>query len=521
MSLRKLSIRFRIVAAIAFTLALAAAIAVAGIAQKRELLAKIQALTTEQRERDAMAEAWDRGIVLNSGRWMTIAMSESDAVYRHVKPLIDKTTQDVNTAQKRFNELETSEEGKAVVARLGEVRKEWHAVRAQVQKRIEGGDYVGARELGEGPFKVVTERYLAVSRELVEHQQRRTTAQSEAARAGIERSITMIVVMLAGALVLGGVIGWRLVRQVLQPVEASIATMQRIAAGDLDGALPSADTPEFERLLDAVRTMQSNLRRIVGEVREGVESVATASREIEQGNLNLSSRTEQQASNLQQTAASMEQMTATVQNNAESARRAAELASSATDVAGKGGAVMAEVVATMGAITQSSRRISEIVGVIDGIAFQTNILALNAAVEAARAGDQGRSFAVVATEVRNLAQRSTQAAKEIKDLIGESTARVEGGARLVDDAGATMQEIVEQVRRVADLIGGITAASVEQGTGIGQVSQAVSNLDEMTQQNAALVEESAAAAATLRRQADRLASSVAVFRLPDGRMLPA
>jgi methyl-accepting chemotaxis protein len=264
------------------------------------------------------------------------------------------------------------------------------------------------------------------------------------------------------------------------------------------------------------RAYQDLLGRIAGtvsQVRESVESVTTASREIAQGNADLSSRTEQQASNLQQTAASMEQMTSSVKQNADAARQANQLASSASTVAAKGGAVVGQVVSTMDEISASSRKIADIIGVIDGIAFQTNILALNAAVEAARAGEQGRGFAVVASEVRNLAQRSAQAAREIKGLISTSVEKVENGSRLVNEAGTTMDEIVAQVKRVTDLIGEITSSTLEQSNGIGQVNQAVTQLDQMTQQNAALVEQSAAAAESLKDQAARLATAVAVFHL--------
>ncbi|HJV59937.1 MAG TPA: methyl-accepting chemotaxis protein, partial [Albitalea sp.] len=270
---------------------------------------------------------------------------------------------------------------------------------------------------------------------------------------------------------------------------------------------------EVGQLLTALRTMQHNLRAVVGEVMTGAQSVADASTQIAQGNLDLSQRTEEQASTLEETASSMEELTATVNQNAENARQANALAATASQVAGKGGEVVQAVVRTMNGISDSSRQIADIIGVIDGIAFQTNILALNAAVEAARAGEQGRGFAVVAGEVRNLAQRSAEAAKEIKALIGASVDRVESGAKLVADAGQTMQEIVGSVQRVTDIIGEITAAASEQSDGISQVNASVVHLDRMTQQNAALVEQGAAAAGSLKDQAGKLAQVVSVFRL--------
>jgi methyl-accepting chemotaxis protein len=288
----------------------------------------------------------------------------------------------------------------------------------------------------------------------------------------------------------------------------------RIGRGDLATAVAQRTAGDGSAMA-AIDRMREQLAATLQRVQQGASSINSASREIAQGNADLSSRTEQQASNLQQTAASMEQMTSTVRQNADSAKQASQLAAGASEVAAKGGAVVGQVVSTMEEITASSKKISEIITVIDGIAFQTNILALNAAVEAARAGEQGRGFAVVAGEVRSLAQRSAQAAREIKSLIGESVERVQTGSKLVNDAGTTMGEIVTQVKRVTDLIGEITSSTLEQSNGIGQVNQAVTQLDQMTQQNAALVEQSAAAAQSLKEQADKLAQAVAVFKLGD------
>ena len=275
----------------------------------------------------------------------------------------------------------------------------------------------------------------------------------------------------------------------------------------------------------ALKAMNDALFKVVSEVQVGTRSIATASNEIAAGNLDLSSRTEQQASSLEETAASMEELTATVRQNADNAEQANQLALAASSVAAKGGAIVGKVVDTMGSIDASSRKIVDIIGVIDGIAFQTNILALNAAVEAARAGEQGRGFAVVAAEVRSLAQRSASAAKEIKDLIGDSVGQVNIGTKLVQEAGTTIREVVDSVARVNDIMSEITSASKEQRIGIDQVNEAIAQMDQVTQQNAALVEEAAAAAASLREQADTLASAAAGFKLaadaPVSRMRPA
>jgi methyl-accepting chemotaxis protein len=306
------------------------------------------------------------------------------------------------------------------------------------------------------------------------------------------------------------------IRTVIGAIGQAADGARAIAAGDLTARFDRGRRDELGVLFTALDDMQGALARLVGEIRHSAENISTASTEVAAGNQDLSQRTEQAASSLQQTASSMEQVHGTVRQTADSARTATQLATSAAGVAQRGGEVVGQVVATMEEIQGASRRIADIIGTIDGIAFQTNILALNAAVEAARAGEQGRGFAVVAGEVRSLAQRSAEAAREIKALIGNSVERVEAGTRLVGDAGATMQEIVAGVKRVADLVGEINAATAEQTQGIGEVNGAVTSLDRMTQQNAALVEQSAAAAESLKAQAAQLTQAVAVFRLAAG-----
>ena len=306
-----------------------------------------------------------------------------------------------------------------------------------------------------------------------------------------------------------------LTRNITRPLVEAVAVAQRVAQGDLSSDIVVRSQDETGQLMAALRDMNTALVGIVGEVRGGTDTIATASAQIAVGTMDLSSRTEQQASSLEETASSMEELTAAVKQNADNALAARSLASAASSVAVKGGAVVSEVVQTMGSINDSSRKIADIIGVIDGIAFQTNILALNAAVEAARAGEQGRGFAVVATEVRNLAQRSASAAKEIKGLIDDSVEKVGAGSKLVDQAGATMQEVVDSVQRLSAIIGEITDASEEQRLGIEQVNEAISQMDQVTQQNAALVEEAAAAAGAMQDQAAQLSHAVQVFRLKD------
>jgi methyl-accepting chemotaxis protein len=321
--------------------------------------------------------------------------------------------------------------------------------------------------------------------------------------------------LLASAVVLVLTSLW-LARALTRPMSHAVHVAERLADGDLTSAVHPSGNVESTQLLRALATMQANLVGIVGNVKRGSDMVANASAEIAQGNNDLSARTEQQASALEQTAASMEELNSTVHQNADNARQANQLASSASTVAVEGGAVVGQVVETMKGINESSRKISDIISVIDGIAFQTNILALNAAVEAARAGEQGRGFAVVASEVRSLAGRSAEAAKEIKTLINASVERVEEGTALVDKAGATMTEVVSSIRRVTDIMGEISAASSEQSSGVSQVGEAITQMDHATQQNAALVEQMAAAASSLKSQASELVQSVGVFKLAEG-----
>jgi len=378
---------------------------------------------------------------------------------------------------------------------------------------IRAGDNLGAVALLNGEM---TRLYLPLNdlgAKLVKEQQDAALKEYQASQSTFELVRAVCLAGLVFGLVMAAFVGWVLVRAIVRPLEQAVAIAGAVAQGDLTQTIDVTSNDETGRLLQALKNMNDSLVKIVSQVRTGTDNIATASSQIAAGNLDLSSRTEQQAGSLEETASSMEELTSTVKQNADNARQANALATSASEVAGKGGAVVEQVVQTMGAINASATRIVDIIAVIDGIAFQTNILALNAAVEAARAGEQGRGFAVVAGEVRSLAQRSAAAAKEIKLLIDDSVDKVHHGSELVDRAGATMQEIVQSVNRVTDIMAEITAASQEQTAGIEQINGAVAQMDQVTTQNAALVEEASAAAASLQEEASALAQTVGAFKL--------
>ncbi len=351
---------------------------------------------------------------------------------------------------------------------------------------------------------------------LLEFQRTESQKQYEMAQDSFETISMFTSVTMVLGIFLAVLIGVVIIRAILKALNEAINIANAVASGDLTSQIDVTSTNETGRLMQALKTMNDNLVDLVSKVRVSTESISTATGEIASGNSDLSQRTEEQASSLEETASSMEELTSTVRQNADNARQANQLAAGASEVAVKGGAVVGQVVQTMSSINESSKKIVEIISVIDGIAFQTNILALNAAVEAARAGEQGRGFAVVATEVRTLAQRSAAAAKEIKELINDSVTKVEEGTRLVDEAGSTMDEIVSAVKRVTDIMSEISAASQEQSSGIEQVNQAVTQMDEVTQQNAALVEEAAAAAESMKEQAHELSQAVTIFKLTHG-----
>jgi methyl-accepting chemotaxis protein len=386
---------------------------------------------------------------------------------------------------------------------------------SQVIAKVAANDPDGAYTVLWQEAKPQFEQWLAAINQLIDFEEVRLQEQNKLALNEAQGFLSAMLGMLAAALAFGAGLAWLIGRSILQQLGAEPLALsdvaRRVAAGDLSPVAGAQQAPAGS-VLASLSAMQTGLVEVVDRVRAASDSIATGSVQIATGSANLSSRTDQQVSSLQQTAASMEQMNASVKSNADAARQATQLASAASTAAVKGGQVVGQVVTTMDAINDSSKRIADIISVIDGIAFQTNILALNAAVEAARAGEQGRGFAVVAGEVRSLAQRSAEAAREIKSLIGSSVEKVDAGSRLVREAGATMEDIMNQVRSVSTLISEISAASIEQASGVGLVSHAVSNLDQATQHNAALVQQSNLAASGLQDQAARLADAISSFR---------
>jgi methyl-accepting chemotaxis protein len=443
----------------------------------------------------------------------TMLVLTDDAGLQQQKDRLTKARQQYGKAKKLLTSFELDDKEKGLLAKLDQaLAVAGPASNKVVQLRVEGTRAEATEFLVKTSTPATLGTIYAID-EIVAYEAQQAANAGEEAKAEYSSSRQLMLVLGALAIILGGLAAWFITRTITRPINQAVKLAETVAAGDLTSRIDASAKDETGRLLQALQNMNDSLVNIVGQVRSGTETMATASSQIAAGNHDLSSRTEQQASSLEETASSMEELTSTVKQNADNARQANQLAVSASEVAVKGGTVVSQVVNTMVSINESSKKIVDIIGVIDGIAFQTNILALNAAVEAARAGEQGRGFAVVASEVRNLAQRSAAAAKEIKTLIGDSVAKVDTGTRLVDQAGTTMEEIVESVKRVMDIMSEITAASQEQSAGIEQVNQAISEMDNVTQQNAALVEEAAAAAGSLQDQSSKLAQVVSVFRL--------
>jgi methyl-accepting chemotaxis protein len=426
---------------------------------------------------------------------------------------IEAARKRIATLLQTLGEQTNSDQGKAMLAKVSDSRRQYDPLEAETMSLAASGQTFEAKAMLLDKVRPAQKHYFEALEGLLKYQDD-LLDQSTSATQTAAASMTLVIgVTVVVALVVGILMAIWIIRSITRPIVQAVKIARAVTAGDLSVQFESTGKNEIAQLLQALQDMQSGLIQVVSTVRQGSESVSTASSEIAQGNHNLSARTENQASALEQTAASMEELNSNVKHNADCARQANQLALMASTVAVKGGHVVGQVVDTMKGINEASKRISDIISVIDGIAFQTNILALNAAVEAARAGEQGRGFAVVASEVRSLAGRSAEAAREIKSLINASVTRVDQGSTLVDQAGATMAEVVSSIKRVTDIMGEISAASSDQSMGVSEIGSAIKQMDQVTQQNAALVEEMAAAASSLKSQAQELVQTVAVFKL--------
>ena len=473
-------------------------------------------LTRDGIRKSNLLQEWKAVIEVNAARTIAVAKATDPGTEQFFLDAVNKSSERANELQKLVEEAMANDpEGKRLFARIVASREAYRQARAEAFRQKKEGQLESAARFFETDMMPKVNDYVGSLEAMVAYQKRAVASQGEAIDAYVEASRTLQLALSAVAVATGLAFAFLIMRAITGPLQQALGVARQVARGDLSGHIEAGASNETGQLMAALKDMRDSLRGIVSEVRRGTDTIASASQQISGGNLELSSRTEEQASSLEETAASMEELTSTVRQNADNAQQANALARTASSSAARGGDTVGEVVRTMADISSASHKIGEIVGVIDGIAFQTNILALNAAVEAARAGEQGRGFAVVASEVRALAQRSATAAKEIKTLIANSAGKVEEGSRLVAQAGATMEEIVAGIAGVSTIMAEIAAASGEQSLGIEQVNQAVTQMDQVTQENAALVEEAAAASDALREQAQALSQLVATFRLDE------
>jgi methyl-accepting chemotaxis protein len=450
-----------------------------------------------------IARSTDNTLSTVFARDIADSVTRSTEIIKQVEPLLD------------------SPQEKEQLKKVQALRAKYQAAKVEVMDAKKAGDSITAERRFDEGFAPAAQAYSGALQELLTMQRQTIDQMAHASRAAYDERSRFVLLLNGLMIALGAFAAVTITRSIIRPLSRAVKVAETVADGDLTGSFDNGRRDEIGDLLRAMQSMNDGLARVVSEVQQGTRTIAAGSTEIASGNLDLSARTEQQASSLEETAASMEELTSTVRHNADNATQANQMAQAASAVAARGGEIVGQVVDTMGAIDSASRKIVDIIGVIDGIAFQTNILALNAAVEAARAGEQGRGFAVVASEVRNLAQRSATAAREIKALIGDSVAQVNTGTALVQQAGATIEEVVASVARVTDIMAEITAASREQSAGIDQVNAAITQMDQATQQNAALVEEAAAAASSMQEQSARLDELMRRFRLAQAAPAPA
>ncbi|MYN25574.1 methyl-accepting chemotaxis protein [Duganella levis] len=462
---------------------------------------------------ERLTAEWGKIIEVNAARTTGAFMVRESADQKKLETLMAESSGRATQIQDQIGSTIDDDQLKPLFKQVLDTRKTYTDFRKAVFAAKNAGDLEKATKIYEGDMTQSRIQYLGALKNFVDKQAALLDASAAEIQQQYRSGRTLLIMLGLAAIVMGVFAAWWITRTITQPINEALKVAETVSSGDLTSDIQVNSNDETGQLMHALKTMNTNLVNIVGQVRNGTDLIATASTQIAAGNQDLSSRTEEQASSLEETASSMEELTSTVRFNAENARQANELAINASEIASRGGSVVGEVVSTMGSINDSSRKIVDIISVIDGIAFQTNILALNAAVEAARAGEQGRGFAVVASEVRNLAQRSASAAKDIKGLIDDSVQKVQIGSELVDKAGQTMEEIVQSISRVTQIMTQISNASEEQSIGIAQVNDAITQMDQVTQQNAALVEEAAAAAESMQEQSAKLADVVSVFKL--------
>jgi len=519
--LANMNIAKRLGVAFALVLGLTLVIAAASVWRLNAIADSTRAMMDVPLAKERMLTEWHMQTFAAVRRTAAIVKSTDPSLVDFFKADGEKTATRSTELVKKIEPLLDGPEEHALFNRIVELRKAYTDSKVRAIKARASGDAEAAERILNQEYMPTSDAYEGKQAELVKMQQDHIDAIAHDIDNANRNSARMITILAGVAVLFGAVCSWLLAGAIVRPIRLAVDVAEKVAAGDLTQRIEAQGQGETAALLRALRHMNDGLVAIVSQVRSGTDTIATASAEISAGNMDLSSRTEQQAGSLGTTASTVEQLTGTVRQNADNARQASQLSIAASEIATQGGAVVDQVVQTMGAINDSSKKIVDIISVIDGIAFQTNILALNAAVEAARAGEQGRGFAVVAGEVRTLAQRSAAAAKEIKQLIVNSVSKVEDGTKLVDQAGTTMSEVVDSIRKVSDIVAEIASASGEQSAGIEQVNRAIADMDSSTQHNAALVEESAAAATALSEQADKLAEVVSLFHIGTEAPAPA
>jgi methyl-accepting chemotaxis protein len=511
--LKNVKIGQKITIVFAFILLISTLITGVGLWQQNKAADATKELMAVPLAKERLVSDWYRTIYGGSRRTLAIAKSNDASLVQFFAEDSAKGSKEAGALLKQVQGLLTSPEEARLLKQISEARDDYNGHKAAIAKAQQANDADGAERILFDKFVPASAKYQDLLRQLLDMQRKAIDEEAAKVQAAAGTSLRLQIGLTILMALLVAALGFMLKNSIVAPLAEAIVVARRVAKGDLTADVHVTSRDEAGQLLEALRDMNNALRGLVTNVMQGTDSIASASQEIAQGNLELSSRTEQQASALEETASSMEELTSTVKQTEDNARQANQMAGTASEVAATGGAVVRQVVDTMASIDASSKKIVDIIGVIDGIAFQTNILALNAAVEAARAGEEGRGFAVVAGEVRSLAQRSAAAAKEIKALIDDSVGNVGKGSALVAQAGETMEQIVSSVQRVTDIMGEISAATREQSLGIEQVNQAIGQMDQVTQQNASLVEEAAAASETMRQQSAQLADAVSVFKL--------